>query len=132
MFVIGKYQIIKQLYRSAHTVVYRAKSIETSPAGDSVILKLLNEEFPSSECMAKFRREYELAKIVNSASIIKVYDLFRYQNTLVMVQEDFEGSSLADLFDSNALPIKQFLPLAISIAEALAELHRFDVIHKGI
>jgi diguanylate cyclase (GGDEF)-like protein len=132
MFVIGKYQIIKQLYRSAHTVVYRAKSIDIGPTGDSVILKLLNEEFPSSECMAKFRREYELAKIVNSANIIKVYDLFRYQNTLVMVQEDFEGSSLADLFDSNALPIKQFLPLAISIAEALAELHRFDVIHKGI
>jgi serine/threonine protein kinase len=73
--------------------------------------------------MAKLRREYELAKIINSASIIKVYDLFRYQNTLVMVQEDFEDPSLADLFDSNALPIKQFLPLAISIAEALAELH---------
>ncbi|MFT6906711.1 MAG: serine/threonine protein kinase [Oleiphilaceae bacterium] len=73
--------------------------------------------------MAKLRREYELAKIVNSTSIIKVYDLFRYQNTLVMVQEDFEDSSLADLFDSNTLPIKQFLPLAISIAEALAELH---------
>jgi len=132
MFVIGKYQIIKQLYRSAYTVVYRAKSEDSNPAVGSVILKLLNEEFPSPECMAKFRREYELTKMANSASIIKVYDLFRYQNTLVMVQEDFEGSSLADLFDSNALPIDQFLPLAIRITEALAELHRFDVIHKGI
>jgi len=132
MFVIGKYQVIEQLYRSAYTVVYRAKSEDSNPTAGSVILKLLNEEFPSPECMAKFRREYELTKMVNSASIIKVYDLFRYQNTLVMVQEDFEGSSLAELFDSTALPIDQFLPLAISIAEALAELHRFDVIHKGI
>ncbi|MFT7185432.1 MAG: diguanylate cyclase (GGDEF)-like protein [Pseudohongiellaceae bacterium] len=132
MFVIGKYQVIEQLYRSAYTVVYRAKSEDSDPTAGSVILKLLNEEFPSPECMARFRREYELTKMVNSASIIKVYDLFRYQNTLVMVQEDFKGASLADLFDSSALPVDQFLPLAISVAEALAELHRFDVIHKGI
>jgi diguanylate cyclase (GGDEF)-like protein len=132
MFVIGKYQVIEQLYRSAYTVVYRAKSEESDPTAGSVILKLLNEEFPSPESMAKFRREYELTKMANSASTIKVYDLFRYQNTLVMVQEDFEGASLADLFDSSALPIDQFLPLAISIAEALDELHRFDIIHKGI
>jgi len=132
MFVIGKYQVIEQLYRSTHTVVYRAKSEDSNPTAGSVILKLLNEEFPSPECMAKFRREYELTKMANSASIIKVYDLFRYQNTLVMVQEDFEGASLADLFDSTALPIDHFLPLAIGIAEAIAELHRLDVIHKGI
>ena len=132
MFVIGKYEIIKQLYRSPYTVVYRAKPDDNKPMAGTVILKLLNEEFPSPESMARFKREYELAKMVNSNSIIKVNDLFRYQNTLVMVLEDFEGLSLADLYDSNALPIQQFLPLAIRIAEALAELHQFDIIHKGI
>ena len=132
MFVIGNYEIVKQLYRSPYTVVYRAKPDPSKPVADSVILKLLNEEFPSPESMARFTREFELAKMVDSASIIKVYDLFRYQNTLVMVQEDFDGLSLADLFDSNALSIQQFLPLAINIAEALAELHHFDIIHKGI
>jgi diguanylate cyclase (GGDEF)-like protein len=132
MFVIGKYQVIEQLYRSAYTVVYRAKLEHTDSTDDCVILKLLNEEFPSPESMARFKREYELTKLVNSPSIIKVYDLFRYQNTLVMVQEDFDGTSLADLFDSTPLPIDHFLPLAISMAEALAELHRFDIIHKGV
>ncbi|WP_250658690.1 AAA family ATPase [Alkalimarinus coralli] len=132
MFLIGKYKVIEQLYRSAYTVVYRAKPEDSNSASDTVILKLLNEEFPSPESMARFRREYELTKMANSASIIKTYDLFRYQNTLVIAQEDFDGVSLAELFESFALPVEQFLPLAIRIAEALDDLHRFDVIHKGI
>ena len=132
MFVLGKYRVIEQLYRSAYTVIYRAVLESAAPTSDTVILKLLNEEFPSPESMARFRREYEFAKRVASESTVKAYDLFRYQNTLVMVQEDFEGLSLAELFDSTALPTEQFLPLAINMAEALANLHKFDVIHKGV
>ena len=132
MFVLGKYRVIEQLHRSAYTVIYRAVLDGPDLTSDTVILKLLNEEFPSPESMARFRREYEFSKLVASDSIVKAYDLFRYQNTLVMVQEDFEGLSLAELFDSTALPTEQFLPLAIHIAEALANLHKFDVIHKGI
>lgn len=131
MFEIGKFKIIEQVYRSDYTVIYRAIS-EEKPDSPPVILKLLNEEFPSPECMARFRREYEIINKINSNSVIRTYDLFRYQNTLVMVQEEFGGISLAELFDSTALAINQFLPLAINIAEALAGLHRFDVIHKGI
>ena len=137
MFAIGKYQVIEQLFRSGYTVIYRAVTTEGQGQGQgqdskTVILKLLNEEFPSPDSMARFRREYELTKMIESDSTIKAYDLFRYQNTLVMVLEDTDGISLAESYDSKALPIDQFLPLAINIAEALADLHRFDVIHKGI
>lgn len=132
MFVVGKYRVIEQLYRSTYTVIYRAVLEDCAPASGTVILKLLNEEFPSPESMARFRREFEFANMVDGDGVIKAYDLFRYQNTLVMVQEDFEGISLAELFDSTALPTDHFLPLAINTTEALADLHKFDVIHKGI
>ena len=105
MFVLGKYRVIEQLYRSAYTVIYRAVLESVAPTSDTVILKLLNEEFPSPESMARFRREYEFAKRVASESTVKAYDLFRYQNTLVMVQEDFESDMILNMGQLLSIPL---------------------------
>ena len=55
---------------------------------------------------------------------------------MTLVLEDFGGRSLDRLLDDDGpmrpMSIERFLPLALRLAAALAELHRHHVIHKDI
>jgi len=63
--------------------------------------------------------------------IIKAYDLEKYQNTLVIILEDFGGESLKYFLTRPLIP-KEFLKLALTITESLGQLHTRQVIHKDI
>ena len=58
------YRISEQIYESAGTLVYRAKR-ETD--NQPVILKILKGEYPSPQSIARFKREYEVTRNLNSA-----------------------------------------------------------------
>ncbi len=49
-----------------------------------------------------------------------------------MILEDFDGKSLRVFLSSRAIAIKEFLAIAIQLAETLGELHQKNIIHKNI
>ena len=54
-----------------------------------------------------------------------------YDGLPALVLEDFDGVSLKSLL-GRPMPPESFLPIATSIADALAEIHQAGVIHKDI
>ncbi len=124
-----KYQISEKLYESANSLVYRGFRHANNQA---VILKILKENYPTPSELTRYQQEYQITCSFNVDNIIKAYELQRYENSLVMVLEDFGGQSLKSLLEQSQFNLEEFLKIAIKIAEALAVIHKANIIHKDI
>ncbi|MDF5715369.1 MAG: serine/threonine-protein kinase PknK [Rhizonema sp. NSF051] len=123
------YQIITKIYESANSLVYRAcRNQDNQP----IILKILKEDYPTPSELTRYKQEYEITRSLNLHSVVKAYDLQKYQNTLVMLLEDFGGESLEILSKWRKFTFAEFLSLAIKVAETLGEIHAANIIHKDI
>jgi len=134
MITIPGYQILAQIYESANSVVYRAIREQDN---QSVILKVLKEEYPTPQELTRYKQEYDITCNLNLDGVVKAYGLEPYQRSLVIILEDFGASSLKQLMNDSvgsrhAFPLPQFLKLAIKTAEILAAIHTANVIHKDI
>ena len=110
-FRIANYQVDELIYESNNSLVYRGHQEED---GQKAILKVLKQDYPTSQELTRYKQEYELTHDLNAPNIIRTYGLEKYQNTLVIFLEDFGGHSLSLLFEKHPLPIGQFLELARS------------------
>lgn len=129
MLVLPDYQILAQIYQSANSRVYRSRR---QPDNQPVILKLLNLDYPTPEELSRYQQAYEITRSLHLAGVVRAYDLQKYQNTLVMVLEDFGGESLEILLESRNFSLSEFLSLAIQLAETLSQIHAANIIHKDI
>jgi predicted ATPase/serine phosphatase RsbU (regulator of sigma subunit) len=148
MLKIPNYQISTQIYESANSLVYRGiRKKDNQP----IILKVLKEDYPTPEELTRYRQEYEITHDLDLAGVIKVYGIEKYQNTLVIILEDFGGESLKNIlnlpqplftkeggippFEKGGLGgilLSDFLPLTIQITDTLGQIHAQNVIHKDI
>ncbi|AFZ06433.1 PAS sensor protein [Oscillatoria nigro-viridis PCC 7112] len=121
--------IVNQIYESANSLVYRGilKSNQ-----QPLILKLLKEDYPTPAELYRYQQEYEITRRLNLEETIKAYELRKYENTQVMLLEDFGGESLKILLDGRPLALPDFLHLAIQITDALGKVHQKNIIHKDI
>jgi serine/threonine protein kinase len=88
--IIG-YQIVSEIYESSNSLVFRGyRESDNQP----VILKILKEDYPTPAELTRYKQEYEITRSLDRENIIKAYNLQKYQNTLVMILEDFGGKSL--------------------------------------
>ncbi|NPV74496.1 MAG: AAA family ATPase [Pelotomaculum sp.] len=128
MFIASNYRIIEQLHKK-NSVVYRARR---NADGRPVILKILNRRYPPPEEAARLKREYEIISSLPEEGAIKAYALEKGQGRLVMVLEDFGGTSLDRLLPSVKMDLRTFLSLSVKVAGALEAIHRQGVIHRDI
>ncbi len=126
--IIG-YQIVSEIYESSNSLVFRGyRESDNQP----VILKTLKKDYPTPAELTQYTQEYEITRFLNQDSIIKAYDLQKYQNTLVMILEDFGGKSLKILMAERKLTLEEFLILGIKISESLGAIQGANIIHKDI
>ncbi len=129
MIHLSGYQILAKIYESNKTVVYRGRQQSTNLP---VILKVLEEEYPTVEDRNRYQQEFQLLSRLNLEGVVKAYALENYQNSLVMILEDFGGESLKQLLASQKFTLLGFLNLAIRITKNLGDLHKSNIIHKDI
>ena len=123
------YQIIRKIYESVNSLVYRGIF---KPDNRPIILKVLKENYPTPSELTRYKQEYEITRSLNADGVIKVYDLQRYENSLVMLLEDFGGESLELLISDRQFTLEEFLLIAIKTTESLAAIHAANIIHKDI
>ncbi|MEG5162962.1 AAA family ATPase [Microcoleus sp. AT3-A2] len=117
------------LYESVNSLVYRAiREADQEP----IILKLLKESYPTPQELVRYRTEYHITQELKEAGVIQVYDLQKYQNSLVMFVEDFGGESLTIWMQQPSFTLEEFLQIAIATTEALGQIHSANIIHKQI
>ena len=121
--------IVSQIYESANSLVYRGILNQNQ---QPLILKLLKQEYPNPAELYRYQQEYEITCRLNIEETIKAYELRKYQNTQVMLLEDFGGESLKILLERRTFSVSEFLHLAIQITKALGKVHQNKVIHKDL
>ncbi len=129
MITIPGYQIQKKIHESANSQVYLGvRTQDFLP----VVFKILKKEYPTSEETTGYKFEYEIIHNLSIEGVIKVYGLHQYQNTLIIILEDFGGESLAKIIAQSKFTLTEFLKLAIQITKILSDIHNAKVIHKDI
>jgi predicted ATPase/signal transduction histidine kinase/tRNA A-37 threonylcarbamoyl transferase component Bud32 len=136
MLALNGIKAINLIYESANSLVYcgvREKD------GQAVILKLLKEDYPTPSELTRYKQEYEITKSLDIEGAVKAYSLEPYQRTLVITLEDFGGISLKKLLEEGeignkkkAVPVLEFIKIAIKITESLRAIHAANIIHKDI
>ena len=129
MIKLTGYTVTEEIYAGQHSIVYRGVH---SADKQSVIIKVLNQEYPSEVLLSYFRREYEIAKKLSGEGTLQVYDLLKYKNTLAIVMEDIHGISLSQEIRSASMSLTQKLSLAVKLAHSLSLIHKKHIIHKDI
>jgi predicted ATPase/tRNA A-37 threonylcarbamoyl transferase component Bud32 len=129
MLVISGILVTSKIYESSNSLVYRGiREKDNQP----VVLKILNAAYPIPELLSRYKQEFDITYDLELAGVIKPYSLEKYQNTLVIVFEDFGGESLKILMSESKFTIEEFLRIAIKISAALGKIHAANIIHKDI
>jgi|GEM_PF-435532 len=142
-FKLDGYSIADKIHDGFRTQVYRGlRCSDRLP----VAIKVLKNEYPSISELIRFRNQFTIAQTLDSPGIIRSYGLETLGNRLALVMEDFGGISLTEYAGaqqqsaiasgrpdpSPSLPIIQFFPIAIQLADILHKLYDNCIIHKDI
>lgn len=126
---IGNVKIVTQIHESSNSIIYRGIWQENQ---QSVILKVLRLDYPTPAELHRFSQEYYFTHHLNIDGVIKAYALQSYQRTQVIIFEDFNASSLRELFQGQSLPLEQWLQMAIQLSDILGRIHGTNIIHKDL
>ncbi|NEO76152.1 AAA family ATPase [Moorena sp. SIO4G3] len=129
MISLPGYQISTQIHQSTNSLVYRgSRESDNLP----IVIKVLRQDYPTPTQLTRYKQEYQITHNLDLVGVIKALDLEAYQNTLVIIFEDFGAKSLKRLYQENQFTLKEFLQIAIAICDALGNLHNAKIIHKDI
>jgi len=127
---LSHYRITDKLGEGGMGVVYRACDTKLNR---EVALKFLPEQFADDpERMARFGREARLLASLNHPHIASIHGLEEADGVRALAMELVEGPTLADRIAKGAIPLKEALPLAEQITEALEYAHEQGVIHRDL
>ncbi len=101
-----------------------------------VTVKVMQGIYATPRSLASLRHEHEIAASLGTPAAVHPLELVTLPDGMALVLEvRGGGGSLAGLLhglSGKRMPVVRFLPLALRLCEALAEVHREGVIHKNI
>lgn len=116
------------IYSVDETVVARAQADN----GETVVLKYQNTSRPSLDLIARWRHEHDILQSISSEWVIKSYGLKQADNIQVLLLEYFSSTNLAQLIEQRSLTLAERLLIAIQLATALSDVHKYRLIHCDI
>lgn len=132
------HEIIKQLHNGARSRVYRARAAD----GTALIVKKPNQQFPSFQQLAQFKREYAIARRCRHPGVVHPLALQLHGGCWTMIVEDCGGQALDQVLRAQvaarrtpsqpALALDDFFDIALQLCAALEAVHHQGVIHKDI
>ncbi|CAM01191.1 serine/threonine protein kinase [Saccharopolyspora erythraea NRRL 2338] len=127
---VGDYRLLARLGRGAMGAVYLARS----RGGRVVAVKLVRPDLADdTEFRERFRREVQMARSVGGFWTATVVDADTEAEQPWLATEYVPGPTLHQaVADHGALPEHTVRSLAAGLAEALAAIHRADLVHRDL
>ena len=129
---VGSYEVVGSIGAGGMGEVYRARDIRL---GRFVALKLLPDTFAANpQRRARFLREAHVLASLNHSNISTLHGVEELNGRLVLVLELVEGETLGDRLTRSAcpLPLREVLPIARQIVDALDAAHEGGIVHRDL
>ena len=128
---LAHYEITSHLGTGGMGEVYQASD---SKLGRTVAIKFLPEAFAhDTDRVARFQREARVLASLNHPNVAAIYGVEEVEGRHFLVMELVPGETLEDrIRGGGALPLKEVLPIAKQIAEALEEAHEAGIVHRDL
>ena len=110
-------------------VLYRGHSNEGKAS--SILLLTTLSRLPTPETFKKIEHEYSLKSELDTTWAARPMALSQYNERSALILEDPGGVPLS-LLIQGPMQMKQFLQVAVGLANALRELHKRHLIHKDL
>jgi len=115
------------LYQGTHTNL----SLEEHEDLGKVVVKSLNDEFPTPQVIENFLHEYELCKDLNLSGVRKALAWEKKKQSHRIYMEYVDGITLSEYILTNP-SLKDVLVVFCSLSNVLSELHQKSVIHNRL
>ena len=127
---ISHYRILAKLGEGGMGSVYRAQDLAL---GREVALKFLPQNTEADpQARERLLQEARTASHLNHPSIATIYEVNESENLPFMAMELVTGATLKQILQQGALEARQFLEIALQMAEGLQEAHRSGVFHGDV
>lgn len=122
---IDKYEILAEISSGTTGTVFRVQF-----ESQTFALKRLN--FADATSIARFKQEAASIARLNHPNLVRIIDAGESEGTHFIVMELLEGKSLDIRIREGRFGVDDVIELAKSLASALAEVHRFGLIHRDV
>ena len=127
---LGSYQVLALAGRGGMGEVYRAHDDRLRR---DVAIKVLPPDFTAdADRLARFGGEARALAALNHPHVGAIYGLEDVEGVPALVLEFVEGETLADRLHRGPLQVRDALPIARQIADALDGAHRKGIIHRDL
>ena len=124
------YEITAAIGAGGMGQVYRARDTRL---GRDVAIKVLPSDVAiDADRLVRFEREAQILASLNHPNIAALYGVEDATGVPALVMELVDGPTLADTIMMGAIPIRDALPIARQIAEALEAAHEQGIIHRDL
>jgi len=123
-----RYRVLRRLGAGGMATVLLA---EDERLGRRVAVKRLHTGSPE-EAASRLNREARLGAAMNHPNLVSVYDAQPDGESLLIVMEFVDGSSLANQLKHGPLPEERAIEVLRGVAQALDHVHERDVVHRDV
>ncbi|MBP9825499.1 MAG: protein kinase [Thermoanaerobaculia bacterium] len=127
---LAHYRILAKLGEGGMGIVFLA---EDERLHRKVALKTLPPALAEDpHRLARFEREVRSVATLNHPNIVTIYSVEEADGKRFFTMEHVEGKTLSQLLPPGGLPLKEFLKIALPLADALAAAHAKGIQHRDL
>jgi Nif-specific regulatory protein len=124
-----RYELGQELFRNEWHVLHRAQRRED---GKSILIKVPARSSLHGAGVEALKREYEILQRVSTPGIPRPLGLVDQDGSLCLVVEDSGGTPLKELQHPDQGDLRCFFCVGAQVSDILTELHRRDIVHRGL
>jgi len=126
---LGHYEIQARLGSGGMGTVYQALDTRLNRV---VALKVLSpDRLEGTDGRGRLIREAQAASALNHPNIVTVHEIGHDEGVDFIAMERVEGQTLGELA-ARRPPLREILPVAIQIADAIASAHAAGIVHRDL
>ncbi|NVK44223.1 MAG: AAA family ATPase [Oceanospirillaceae bacterium] len=129
MNAAGSYRIEAELHRGPACTLSRAIRLADH---QPLLLKQLQRHQNDPERLSRFQHEFDILQGLDFAGIPRALQLLQLDGGPAILFRAYGDLSLREALDTGSFEWHQWLPVAVRLAEILAQLHEARIIHKQI
>ncbi len=126
--IISHYELLKELGRGAHGVIYLARTLN----GHRLVALKIWRGYGDRQSRERFLREAACASVFKHPNIVGVCEIIQHRSTDVLVMEYVRGRTLDRVIPNRGLPLRRYVFYALQIADAVAAIHSAKMVHRDL